>query len=308
MKRKTGRLDANESALFLRAAEHVIAQSYDVVYPQYKALQLIPISNEGGPGARTIVYRQFDSVGMTKVVNSYAKDFPRVDVRGREYFQPVKSLGNSYGYNVQELREWEGNGEPIDAKRARAARESMTQKMNKIGWFGETEANLQGLVYHPNVTKAAAVTGTWSSATVDQIMADVNAAIQGPFLLSKGVETVDTCLLPNDKYSKLATTPYSTTVPTFLLDILKAGNPGVLFAPVFELGALAINPRTGAASATNVILTYRRDAGKLFLSIPQDFESFPPQEDGLDWIVYNHGRIAGVIAPYPLSVRVTDGI
>lgn len=310
MKRKfrTGHLDANESALFLRGAEHIIAQLYNVEYPQYKALQLIPISREGGPGARSITYRQFNQVGMAKVVNNYATDFPRVDVMGKEYTQTVKSLGDSYGWNVQEIREADRDGIPLDSMRARVAQEAMLRKMNRIGWFGESEAGLKGLIYHPNITKAQATVGTWGSATAEQILADVNNAIQGVKTLTKDVEYVDTVLLPSAKYAQLATKVYSAENPVFLLKILQEGNPGVLFAPVAELASLAINPRTGGAGPVHVMICYRRDPMKLFLSIPQDFEQFPPENKGMEWVVNCHARIAGVISPYPLSAVIVDGI
>lgn len=305
---KTGRLDANESALFLRSAEYIIAQTYDVEYPQYKALQLIPISGEGGPGAVAITYRQMDRVGLAKVVNTYSKDFPRVDVRGKEFTQKVQSLGDSFGWNVQEIRSAEMQGLSLDTMRAKAAREAIMAKLNKIAWFGDSEYGLKGLLYHPSVTKAAAATGNWAAATPAQIIADVNAAIQGPNILSKGIEIVDTVLLSIASYSLLATTPYATTAPITLLTQLKEANPGIVFAPIFELAGVTPNPRTGSLTPTNVMITYRRDPSKLFLSIPQDFEQMPPEAQGMEWVVYCHARTAGIIIPRPLSVRITDGL
>lgn len=311
MKIKTGqrRLDANESPLFLRAAEYVMGQTYDVVYAQYTAMQYIPVSHEGG-AADTIIYRQFDEVSVAKIINNYATDFPRVDVKGKEFRQAVKDVGNSYGWNVMEIRRALYEGLPLDAMRAKVAREAHVRLWNRIAWKGDTEAGLQGILYHPNVTKAAAVTGSWSAGVTanDLILKDVNTAIQGPYILTKGVEQVDTCLLPLDKYSLLATTPYSAQVPTFLLEILQKGNPGVLFAPVLEMGALPTNPRTGATASTNVILTFRRDQSKVWLAIPQDFEQMEPDKEGMEYVIACHSRIAGIITPYPLSIRVTDGI
>lgn len=301
-------LDANESALFLRQAEYIMAQTYDVVYPQYTALQYLPISGEGGAGIREITYRQFDSTGVAKIVNNFATDFPRVDVKGKEFTQKVRGVGDSYGYNNQEISEAQTANLPLDAMRARNAREIIVRKLNKIGWFGDAQSGLRGLLSHPSITKAAATTGTWSSATTTQILKDVNDAIQGPYILSKGVETVDTCLIGHTKYSLLATTPYSTLNPATLLSILKEANPGVLFAPVFELTGLAINPRTLAAGPVDAIVTFRRDASKIWFALPLDFTQWQPAWDGSEWTIKCYARTGGVICPYPLSARITDGI
>lgn len=305
---KTGHLDAAESALFARQAEYIMAGAYDVEFPEFSALRLLPISNEGGPGARVITYRQFTPVGMAKVVNNYAKDFPRVDILGKEFSQTVKSLGDSYGWNDQEIREAQFADLPLDSMRATTAKEAMIQKLNQIAWLGDTEADLKGLIYHPNVTKAAATTGTWASATNDQILADVNNAIQAVKTLTKGAEFVNTVLLPLDKMGLLDTRFYSTTAPMTLLEILKRGNPGVVFEAVSEMGALTTNPRTGATATTNVMVLYRRDPRKVMLSIPQEFEQWPPQREGMENVVYCHARTAGIITPYPLSIAVIDGI
>ena len=41
-------LDANETAFFERELEHIKARSYDVIYPEFMALDLIPIETDAG--------------------------------------------------------------------------------------------------------------------------------------------------------------------------------------------------------------------------------------------------------------------
>ena len=93
------RLDADESVFFARELEHVKAQSYDVQYPELTATKNIPVSSEAGPGAETITYQQYDSVGFAKIISNYATDLPRVDLKGKEFTAKVKSIGASYPAN-----------------------------------------------------------------------------------------------------------------------------------------------------------------------------------------------------------------
>lgn len=309
--RKTGRMDANESAMFLREAEHVMAEVYNVLYPEYKALSYFPVKSEGGRGARTIVYRQFDWTGLAKLVNNYATDFPRVDVKGTEYFQAVKGLGDSYGWNEQELAEFLYEGRPIDSMRAQAAREAITRKMNKLAWFGDDEAGLKGIIYHPNVTKGEAPNGDWlgGSTTADEIIADVNDLINGPKILTKEVEFVDTVIMPTEQFAYIDSTPRSDTSDTTILEFLRKVHPGVTFLSAAELAGLTKKPSDGTTtSSIDVMIGYRRNPSKLWIAIPLEFFQKPPQEKGLEYVVYCYARFAGFIIPYPLSVQVSEGI
>ena len=37
---------------------------------------------------------------MAAIINNYATDLPRVDVKGESHTAHIKSIGDSYGYNV----------------------------------------------------------------------------------------------------------------------------------------------------------------------------------------------------------------
>lgn len=308
---KAVNLDANESAFFARELEAIKARTYDVQYPEYKAVRLIPVSTEAGSGAESITYRQFDSVGLMKVIANYADDLPRSDVFGKEFTSPIRSLGGSYGWNLQEVRAAAKARRPLTSRKADAARMSYEQKVNRIGWFARpadgVNRGLTGLLYNPNVTSGAATTGSWGSATTDQIIGDVNDAINDPISLTKGVEVPNTVLLPVDKYTQIASTPRSTTSDTTILEFLRRVHPGVTFEWVNELSAVDPAP-SGGSAPTNIMIAYRRDPMKLTYEIPQPFEQLPVQERGLEYVVPTHARNGGVIVYYPLSVNIVEGI
>lgn len=306
-------LDANETIFFSRELEYVKKATYDIRYPEFKATALIPVSGDAGAGAESITYQSYDMVGMMKLIANYADDLPRSDVYGKEYTSPVKSIGGSYGYSIQEIRAAQMAGKPLTAKKATAVRRAYEQMINKIAWFADGSAiwaGLRGLIYSANTTKAAAVVGGWHSggASADQIINDVTVALQNIKSLTKGVEEADTVLLPPDEYAYIAATPRSATSDRTILEWIQKIFPGVTFDWVNELADVAVNPRTSAATPTNLMICYKKSPDKLTLEIPLGFEQFNPQERGLEYIVPAHGRVGGVIIYYPLSISIIDGL
>jgi len=305
-------LDANESVFFARELEHIKAQSYDVKYPEYKATRLIPVSGDAGPGARTITYRQFDSVGVMKIIADYATDLPRSDVKGKEFTSPVRSLGGSYGYSIQEIREAQMANRPLEQRRANAVRRANEQAVNRIAWLAKTDdgtnGGLQGLLYNPNVTSGAATTGDWATATPAEILADMNKAVRDMLVLTKGVEVPDTVLLPVDQFAQIQQTRLDSGTDTTIMEFFLKNNPSITSIEwVNELAGLNPKP-SGAASATDVMVLYRRSPDVLTLEIPQDYEQFPAQEKGLAFMVPAHSRIGGVIVYYPLAISIVEDI
>lgn len=314
-------LDANESVFFARELEHVKAATYDVLYPELKATQLIPVSAEAGPGAESITYQQFDMLGMAKVISNYADDLPRADVKGKEFTSPVRSIGDSYGYSIQEIRASAMANKNLPARKANAARRAVEQKINTIAWNARPADNenggLTGLLYTPNITKyevdagAVSTTKVWTAGTktADEILFDLNKVVRTIISLTKGVEVPDTILLPVDQYAVISTTARSSTSDTTILEFFLKNNPSITRVEwVNDLDSVAINPRTGAAPATDLMICYKRSPDKLTLEIPQPFEQFAVQERGLEYVVPCHSRIGGVIVYYPLSIAIVDGI
>jgi len=312
-------LDANESVFFARELERIKSSTYDVLYPELKATQLIPVSTDAGQGAESITYQQYDMVGMAKIVSNYADDLPRADVSGKEFTSPVRSLGDSYGYSVQEVRASAMANKNLPQRKANAARRAVEQAINSIAFFAKSDdgvyGGLTGLIYNPNVTKAEVATGgtsgakLWSGKTSDEILIDLNTVVGNMISLTKGVEVPDTILLPIVQYTKIATTRMAAGTDTTILQFFLKNNPSITSVIwVNELGSVAVNPRTNAAVATNLMICYRKSPDKLTLEIPQPFEQFAVQERGLEYLTPCHARIGGVIIYYPLSVTIIDGI
>ena len=245
----SGRFDANESMFFARQLEAIKAQTYDVKRANLNALQLMPVSTDVPEGATTITYRQYDTVGMAKVIANYANDLPRADVTGKEFTSNIRSIGNAFGYNMQEIRSAIFAGVNLPARKAMAATRAHQEKINALAFTGDADHGLPGLISNanvPEVTLAADGTGsskTFASKTADKIVRDVNALVNKIISQSKGVHRATEVWMPVEQYALIATTQNSTASDTTILQFLQQVHPGVTFRQVVELDG------AGASSA-----------------------------------------------------------
>lgn len=309
------KLDAAESVFFERQLEYVRAKSYDVKYPALRSRDMIPVDNSVDRGAESVKYIQYDAVGMAKIISSYAHDLPRVDVLAKEFRANIKSIGDSYGYSIQEIRAAAFAGIPLEARRANAARLAIEQKIDIIGALGDSDNNLLGLFNQPNAQvytiPAGATTGTtWGNGTgvgagnksAGEILGDLTAVANKAVQVTNGVEVADTIIIPIPQYGVIATVNMATGINATILEFFLRSNPWIRTVDYWHR-------LTGAgAGATNRMICYKRDPDHLQFIIPQEFEQFPPEAEGLEFKIACHARCGGVVVYYPLSIIYADGI
>jgi len=303
----SGRFDANESMFFARQLEAIKAQTYDVKRANLNALQLMPVSTDVPEGATTITYRQYDTVGMAKVIANYANDLPRADVTGKEFTSNIRSIGNAFGYNTQEIRSAIFAGVNLPARKAMAATRAHQEKINALAFTGDADHGLPGLISNanvPEVTLAADGTGsskTFASKTADKIVRDVNSLINKIISQSKGVHRATEVWMPVEQYALIATTQNSTASDTTILQFLQQVHPGVTFRQVVELDG------AGASSADRMY-AIENSRDNWAIEIPMMMKMYSPQQKGLEFEVPVESRFGGVIIEYPLSMCFADGV
>lgn len=316
---KTMRFDDAEDAsvFFARELDHIKAQSYDVEYPELTALTLFPISNEVSPGAETVTYYSYDKTGVAKIINNYATDLPRADVKGKPSTAFVKSVGDSYGYSVQEMRASRLAGKSLDVRKAEAARYAVDYTLNRIAWAGDKENGLIGILSPENdiplytvanVGTADKPVTAWADKEAHQILADINSMQKQVARTTKNVERPDTLALPADVYIDISTRQIPNTGYTVLKFLLENAPylKNVVSAAELQADAGETNPYS--AQGKNVALLFKKDARKLTVEHPLPFYQYPLQAKGLEIEIPCEARTAGAIIYYPLSALIAVGV
>jgi len=297
-------LDSNQSAFLDRELSFIRSKSYDIKYAETKARMFIPVDNEVHNGAQDVKYKQWDHVGQAQVVSNYQDDAPRVDVHVKEFSSPIKSFADAYGFSVQDIRAAQMAGVSLDARGATAARRVLEEKIDKLAQTGNASLGLLGFLNQPNAQTVTSGVGAggWEAATPDEILADMNNVVHAIPVNTNDVEKPDTLILPLSLWTYISTTPRSSTSDTTILEFFLRSTPYISRVESW----VALETAGAGGGADRRIVAYRRDPDALQLIIPQEFESFAPEQRNMAFIVNCHMRCGGVVAYYPLTIAYMD--
>ena len=259
-------------------------------------------------GAETYTYRQYDAVGIAKIIADYSDDMPIVSVLGKEFTSNIKTLGVGYYYSLQEVRAAQQANKPLDAMKAQACRDAFEQAVDKIGTSGDSANGLLGFLNQPNallytvLNDGTGSSQTWASKTPDQIIRDITGITNYIFTTTKQVEKPDTLAVPPTQYNQIVATPRASNSDTTIHDFVLRTNPFIKsIVPWYKL--------TGAGTSNkDRMVCYTRNPRKLRLQIPLEQQPLPPQAKDLGFTVPTEGRIGGVVAYYPYAMSYGDGI
>lgn len=292
--------------LFLaRELETIIQRTFEVEYADIKYSTVIPVSSEVGNGADSFTYRVFDKQGSMKVIGDKAQDLPRADVLRKEVTHPVRSLGASFAYTVQETRAAAMvPGMNLEQRRANAVRRAYEEKVQEIAYFGDAPSGMKGFFNNNQVDKL--VPDHWfdtSDITTDEMLQLLNEPATRIVENSNMKEMPNTMLVPYNVYRVISTTPRSTTSDTTVMEFFLRTNPMITaIEPINELEA----SKSGGALSKDRVICYDRSPDKLQLHVPQPLEFFPPVRQGLEFTVASHARVGGLALYYPKSAIVLE--
>lgn len=298
------------SIFFARELDYIKSKSYDKVYPEFTALNHFPITHEVPEGAETMTYYSYEKTGLAVIISNYATDLPRADAKGEPTTATIKSIGDSYGYSVQDMRASRMAGKSLDTRRADAARYAIDRKTNEIAFAGDKKHKLMGMLSEDNdipVYTLSVVDGktSWIDKSADEILEDINKMFAYQAELTQDVERADTLAIPPAVFIDISTRQIPNTgytVKKFLMEnapYLKE----IVSAPELAGRNKDTNPY-----GVNVALLYTNSSEKFSLEIPMAFYQYPLQNRNLEVVIPCEERVGGIVMYYPLSALIAVGI
>lgn len=293
--------------VFAQALEHIFAEVYKLEFNNLPMAegQILPHDNSVPNYVETWKYRTVQSHGQAKIgtVEAYGS-YPMVSIGGREYSGTVAAVINAFAYSIQEMRVLGAVGGDLENMYPEAARRAQEEVQDRVGWWGDKNHNLHGMMTHPNMPVLYAPLGAgnstkWADKTFDEIFADFIYLATASENRTYGREVATKILIPRDTRNLTISKRIENDKQT-LKAHLDENLPDVEIMVCDQLNAAHPNNPLGVGIA--VALKFDKSCGSLI--VPQEFEMFDPRWEGLRWVTPCHSRIGGakIVKPYAFTI------
>lgn len=302
--------DSMQAALgfALKQTSHIEAGVNAMVYPDIQYPQLVPVDTSAHPFAKTVTYFSSDKFGKADWINGNSDDIPMAGNEIAKHETSVHMAGIGYGWSYEEINHAQMLGYNLQSDDAMAARRAYEEMVDRVALYGDSVKGFEGLLNNTSVVAAAADTGDWATATEDQMLADVNAALIGVATDTAYTSMANVLLISHERLNLIATKRLGDTQMT-ILEFLRRNNTYTAMSGQALTIRAVRGLNSAGAGATSRMVTYRRDPGVLKMHIPMPHRFLPLYQDGpLNFVVPGVFRIGGLDIRRPKEVRYVDGI
>ena len=282
--------DASEQNFLQRQLEQVRAEAYLTKFEMFQARELMNIDNSIDPGAEEKTVWITEYVGQAELTSDYSTRGPRADVKRREAKFRIRGIKASYGYSMQEARNSIYSRGSLPQDKANSARRIIEARIEKTLMEGSLVAGVTGIANNPDVSTATLANGNWTTATPDEIMADLGTMVSTIRTATLRNHKPTTVALASNLYTKLMITPRSTLTNMSVLAWLQEQ----LKLTFIDVGYLE--------DTTAKLIMYDNSPMVVQGLIPQEFEQLPPQPEGFETVTQCHARCGGAAVYIPSAM------
>lgn len=310
-------LDASESSWLARDLEYIDKQVYMQPYVEGQAMELIPSKQDIPAWAKVHTWRESDGVAKAKVITSMGRDFPRSDVFRREQTRTIQMVGDSYGYDWDEMQAAAAQPDThLDLDRAQFCRYAAEEARDQILSYGAPAFGLEGLITGTfgggtrtyvlaDKAKGGKTWGTLTApnATGREVAYDLMGFAQDVVDNAKGfIRKVD-IVLPIEAYGYAANKEMSATDNTKALTAALASSYISSITPWYRCKAADSN----GFIANDTMVAYPKNPQFLAGINPMPYTIFPAVQEGLEWVIRAALKTGGVICRYPYLISRAVG-
>jgi hypothetical protein len=294
-----GVTDAANLGFVQKQTSHIESEVIEMEYPEIRYAQDVPVDTSANAFAKSVTFYSMDKVGRAKVINGHGDDIPLANAEILQHETEVTMAGIGYGFSLEEIGQAQMLGMNLDGMGAEAANYSYEKFMDDVAFIGFSGTS-GGLFNYAGVTTAAAG-GAWSGRTPQQILADFNTMITGPYAATNGVEIPNCIRLPIAVMGDITTRQIAPESTMTILEYVQAKN--VYTAQT----GMPLDVR-GDYRLTTRAVAYHKSPRVLKMHIPMPLRFLPVQPRNLEYVVPGMFRTGGLDIRRPGAVRYVDGV
>lgn len=294
-------------AFFISQLSNVESTIYETKYRNIVYQDFIPIDMSDPEWVDSVDYISYDAVGVSKFISANADDLPDVAATAKKSTIPVHLGGDSFSYSLDELQKSQQLRMPLDTIKGRMAFRAYEEHAQRVAFTGDSERGLFGLWNHPNVQSDNS-TVDWSTATGQEIVADMNDLLNTVWENSAQVHVPNTLVLPANQWSIISSRRMDSGTDTTILEFFRKNN---LYTQLTG-GELDIRQnlelQTAGAGGGERMMAYEKNNENLGMKIPMAWRTLAPQPINLKIKVPAQYKLGGVFFRYPGCAAYRDFI
>jgi hypothetical protein len=232
---------------------------------------------------------------------------PGVSVNGERVVLPLRLLGQEISYTSVELERSQLTAQPIDVQKFNAMNILYQMNTDEMIYVGDTGVGAEGLLNSSLVSVGSAATGSWATATPDEILADVNEMIESAWAASGYSVCPDKVLLPPTKFAYLASQKVSNAGNISILQFLEENSISLrVNGRKVDIQPVKWLTGRGTGGADRMVAYTNQEDKVRFPMVPVRRET--PYYLGIKFNAPYIWAFGEVEFPYPETVIYRDGI
>ena len=299
----------------------VDAAFFDVEYPEhdwYKVVKQDQVIENINPGATSYAFRTRDRQGTAAFVGKNENNnIPKVSQTIGAVEIPMAASAIGATLNNEDARQYQfGFNSNLAQDLGETMRTACDNLIEQTVFFGDASVGFRGFLNYTGITVTNAVNGaagtaTWATKTAQEMIDDVNSAINKVWEDSKGVFLPNVIFLPMAQYALLANMPFnlnSSVAFSSALTYLKTNNMYTnLRGKELEIIPIRYLKGAGAGSADRMVVQDRskKNQGMPF-PMPYTVQAPVPVPLGAEF--YSEQKHGSYYIAQSLSTLYVDGI
>lgn len=282
---------SNTGIFLARDLEHVYEDVLREPFPTPNAYRLFFADSSVPVGKKSHTVRRVYQQGEAQWYKN-GRPTKRVGVNQQEQTFPVRYAVDSFGYSIFERFSGDAASFDLHGEDMMAAREILTQFVNRAFWFGAPQVGLHGALDYPWLPKKAIATPFTFDSDPRDVLHELNRLASFPREKTKTVFNPDRIAMTTRLRNFLFETPWSPLAAdgkSIGEKFLSAHATITTIEEAWELEGIGPNGEDG-------ILVYQSGRNGVAIVTPGGpFNALPPQENGFDLEVFAYTACGGVI-------------
>lgn len=278
---------------------------YEPNESELKARKVFAVKSDIPAGAETYSYDVITRSGVAKILAPGASDVPLVDADLERHTVNIYSIAAAFNISVQEVRQAQMSGRPIEVTKADTVRKAIAQKENQLAFNGEEKYKIKGITNATGVQvyavpqNEAGTSTQWKDKTGEEIINDL-IDVKGKVDKLPGHEA-DTLLLTTEAKLLLQKKVFNDFTKQTAIQYLQSEGFFKTIETVEDLEGKGLD-------GSDCFVVLDSSPSVVELGIPMDITRHPQEYKFPNTKVPFEERLAGLIIRYPMAICRGDGI